>query len=365
MPVRPTASSGRRWKNYWPWVALLFVVLLWRSWPTASKVERSKHAYVLYATDETNLCNAYMVFEALHRTGSRADRVLLHNPQWATRAQGGSDRWSELLTRAQKRFGVKLRPVRMLDERGEATVPPPGDEATWDTSMTKLRAFELVEYERVLHLDSDILLQAHLDDLFLLPPARIAMPRAYWTTDRPPGEWPLTSLLMLLQPSRAEFAGLLETLRAWRSDERINTTKHYDMELLNHRFAASALVLPHRPYALLTAEFRRADHAPYLGLVGAAGAAATQEQWDARAVLNEARIVHFSDWPLPKPWIMWPHDGLMKMQPNCTRPPCRDREIWKTLYDTFRRHRKEQCGLLSMTAPNWKSWKAKVGGGNV
>ena len=83
-----------------------------------------------------------MVFEALDRLGSKADRVLLHNPEWATKSQGGSDRNSQLMTIAAKKYKVKLRPVQLLDERGETTPGVSGGCSTWDTSMTKLRAIE-------------------------------------------------------------------------------------------------------------------------------------------------------------------------------------------------------------------------------
>lgn len=121
MPVPPPRRSTpkltfRRIRNSWPIIVVMLILLLYRSWPESYKVDSRKHAYVMYATDDHNLCNAYMVFESLHRLGSKADRVLLFNPQWATEAQGGKERSSVLLTRAEKRFKVKLKPVQLLDE---------------------------------------------------------------------------------------------------------------------------------------------------------------------------------------------------------------------------------------------------------
>ncbi|KAK4539310.1 hypothetical protein LTR36_000803 [Oleoguttula mirabilis] len=292
-------------------------------------------------------------------------RVLLHNPEWPTRSQGGSGRNSELLTLAAKRYNVKLKPVRLLDERGEITSTNSQGFSTWDTSITKLRAFELTQYDRVLSLDSDITLFQHMDELFLLPKAAVAMPRAYWS-DVPPEQWPLTSLMILLEPNATELKGMLDTLHAWWMDPVQNRTKKYDMELMNHRFGSSAMVLPHRPYALLSAEFRRHDHSAYLGTANTP----TDEKptWDAEEVLKEAKLVHFSDWPLPKPWTMWPHDAVSEMQPDCDmldvgnyQYSCREREIWKDLYNDFRRRRKEHCKLLSVAAPNWVAWKKSVG----
>ena len=125
----------------------------------------------------------------------------------------------------------------------------------------------------------------------------------------------------------------------------------FDMELVNERFEESAMVLPHRPYALLTGELRRHDHSAYLGN--------SKEAWDAEAALKEAKLVHFSDWPLPKPWIMWPFEGLQEMQPDCgsSTETCAERRIWKQLYDDFRHRRRDICKLLSVPAPDWQKIK--------
>ncbi|KAK5119183.1 hypothetical protein LTR85_007797 [Meristemomyces frigidus] len=358
--------SPRRFRRSGPIVgALLLLLLWWKAGLPSSGTDWSRYAYVSYATDDHNMCNAFMVFEALDRLGSKADRVLLHNPEWASVAQGGQDRNSQLMTLAAKQYNVKLKPVRLLDERGEATRGNSKGFSSWDTSITKLRAFELTEYDRVLSLDSDITLFQHMDELFLLSKAAVAMPRAYWS-DTPPEQWPFTSLMMLLEPNPAELKGLLDTLHSWRMDPAQNRSKKYDMELMNHRFGSSAMVLPHRPYALLSAEFRRHDHSAYLGSTGAPDS--EKPVWNAEEVLQEAKLVHFSDWPLPKPWVMWPHDAVSEIQPDCDmldvgnyQYSCREREIWKDLYNDFRRRRKEHCKLLSVAAPNWSTWKESVG----
>jgi len=357
--------SPRRHRRSWPYLGFGLLVLIWWMWPASTAVDWSRYAYVTYATNDANMCNAFMMFESLHRLGSKADRVLLHNPQWIDRAQGGMDRNAQLMSLAAKRYNVKLRPARLLDERGEHTEVTSDGMSTWDTSVTKLRAFELTEYDRVLHIDSDSTILQHMDELFLAPKAPIAMPRAYWT-DEVVGRWPLTSLMMLIEPNPLELRGMLDTLRSWWMDQSPDKTHGYDMELLNQRFGASAMVLPHRPYALLTSEFRNTDHSAYLGTINAP--APMRHKWDPDAVLKEAKLVHFSDWPLPKPWVMWPHDAVTEIQPNCTKMgsdsyqySCREREIWKDLYNDFRKRRKDHCRLLSATAPNWPSWKKTVG----
>lgn len=192
----------------------------------------------------------------------------------------------------------------------------------------------------MLHIDSDVTILQNMDELFFLPPARVAMPRAYWDNPR---SGKLTSLLVLIEPSYAEYQALMEASRPVVHGQIVtnSTPGHemYDMELLNERYGGSALVLPHRQYGLLTGEFRTKDHRNFLGN--------DYEKWDPDRVLSEAKLVHFSDWPLPKPWVMWPQALLAEMLPKCDVKPgtdeesgCRDREVWRELYEDFRRRRK-------------------------
>jgi len=215
---------------------------------------------------------------------------------------------------------------------------------TWDKSVTKFMAFSLEYYDRVIALDSDVTLLQSLDELFLLPQTSMAMPRAYWTDTKP---WPLTSMLMVIKPDAKELTQFKDRMEGGGNNMLVNAHR-FDMELVNERFEDSALVLPHRPYALLTGEFRRHDHSAYLGNPA--------EKWDAEKVYKEAKLVHFSDWPLPKPWIMWPYEGLLEMQPDCGGDrdgTCAERRIWKSLYDDFRHRRRDICKLLSVPAPDW------------
>ena len=226
-----------------------------------------------------------------------------------------------------------------------------GEVSSWSTSITKLRAFELGEYDRVLHLDSDITLLQNLDELFLLPSTPIAMPRAYWSEEK---HKPLTSLLMLIEPNPLEFRNFIDILMSWRMKPNFQVGRNYDMDLLNHRFGSSAMVLPHRPYAMLTAEFRASDHSAYLGTTNGPRDRYSKYEWDADRALAEAKLVHFSDWPLPKPWVMWPQEGLAEMQPGCEGKErgCRDRAVWKELYSDFRKRRKDLCRILRTTKPS-------------
>lgn len=259
-----------------------------------------------------------MLFETLSRLGSKPDRLLFYPSTWDTDIASSRDRDSQLLVMARDKFKVKLIPVNMPPHQsGE-------NDGTYNASFAKFLAWDETDYNRILHLDSDVTMLRHLDDVFLVPKAPVAMLRAYWKL---PETKALTSLLILLEPSATEYERLMDEARG-QGD--------YDMEILNRLYGDSALILPHREYGLLSGEFRSKDHKYYLGN--------GHEVWDAEKVISEASLVHFSDWPLPKPWIMWPHNLITDMVPKCKRKgegeDCKDKNVWLKLYDDFRQRRK-------------------------
>ena len=154
--------------------------------------------------------------------------------------------------------------------------------ATWAESYTKLLAFNQTDYERILHLDSDSTVLQNMDELFFIEPAFVAMPRAYWLgfQDRI-----LSSQLLLLQPNEHEFDRVMKATSGAGGND-------YDMDLLNNLYKDNALVLPHRPYDLLTGEFRGEEHSKYIG--------DDSKSWDPDYFYKECKFLHFSDWPLPK-----------------------------------------------------------------
>jgi hypothetical protein len=301
-----------------------------------------------------------MVFEALHRLGSKADRVLMYPEEWNRASQ--DERNFELLHLMERKYKVKLKPVKLVSHSGNAKPGNLNFPSSWDTSLNKLRAFELDEYERVLQLDSAITLKQHLDELFTLPKTQMAMPRAYWH-DASSGQQLLTSRVMLLEPNHLEFKNFVEILNSWKLNPDYKLRRHYDMQLVNHRFGGSAMVLPHRPYMLSTSEFRKENHDAYLGVTyGPQGHLPARMKWDAYRAVEEAKLIFFDDEPLPKPWIMWPLDGLSEIQPSCggSHLTCPERKVWKELYDDFRKRRRNLCSILSAPAPIWRQIQNKT-----
>ncbi|KAK4448428.1 nucleotide-diphospho-sugar transferase [Podospora aff. communis PSN243] len=296
----------------------------WSVADSEENVDWSRYAYVQYVTTEHYLCNSVMLFERLHRLGSRADRVMLYPDHMLdSRNPLSKTHNTQLLSKARDEYKVKLVPIQVQFRESS--------DDTWAESFTKLLVFNQTQYSRVIHLDSDSTLLLHMDELFFSPPAPVAMPNAHWLYPKNPM---LSSQLMLIQPSETEFARVMDAFRNAGPDD-------YDMDILDHLYRDSALVLPHRPYDLLTSEFRRAPdmHTKYLGN--------EDEVWDAVAILNEAKFLHFSDWPIPKPWLPESAGKRAQMQPKCYEVDgvenCVDRELWNAIYDDFDLRRARIC----------------------
>ena len=121
-----------------------------------------------------------------------------------------------------------------------------------------------------------------MDELFFMPPAPIAMPRAYWLGF---DTFKLSAQILVVQPSKFEYKRISKAIAAAKPTD-------FDMDILNNLYQNSALVLPHRPYGLLSSTLYEGDHGDYLGN--------KDEKWDANVAMKEAKLIHFSDWPIPK-----------------------------------------------------------------
>lgn len=116
----------------------------------------------------------------------------------------------------------------------------------------------------------------------MLPPASIAMPRAYWLGF---DKHVLSSQIFVAQPSKYEYNRIQKAIASAKSND-------YDMEIVNTLYKDNALIIPHRQYDMLSGELCAEKHAAYLGN--------EEEKWNPDAAMKEAKLIHFSDWPMPK-----------------------------------------------------------------
>lgn len=288
-----------------------------------SDVDWSQYAYCQYVTTEDYLCNSVMIFEALERVGAKASKVMMYPSNWNI---SDDNHVGKLIRQAQHKYNVQLSPIHIQHLEGDGT---------WADSFTKLLAFNQTQFKRVLSLDSDATVLKSMDELFLIPSSPVAMPRAYWL------EKTLSSQLVLVEPSDFQFRRILKAFTS-------RSTNDFDMEIVNDLYGSDCIVIPHRKYDLLSGEFREKDHRKYLG--------SGEETWDPEKALEEAKYVHFSDWPLPKPWLPHEKEQEEKIMPACKPTSegedCRDRAVWQGLYADFARRKREICDAELVVEPS-------------
>lgn len=158
------------------------------------------------------------------------------------------------------------------------------------------------------------------------------MPRAYWLLTPQDPVRILSPDVMLIQPSAAEHARVRRRVEkaAWNE---------YDTDIVNDLYLDSAMVLPHRRYTLLSSEFRGTDeqHALYLG--------SRDESWDPVTAYDDAKLIHFSDDGVPKPWVVMSDEDREENQPMCImrwsgKYDCTERMIWNSLYEDYTERQK-------------------------
>ncbi|OQR87823.1 hypothetical protein ACHHYP_08012 [Achlya hypogyna] len=227
-----------------------------------------RYAYMLYATDDIQACNALLMAKSIRRLGTpqTIDIVVLTTPNVPAAT-----------TDALAAGGVVVAPVQPWVQANA-----PHD--TWSKSLTKLRIFEERGYNRVIYLDSDSMLQRNLDHLFALNEAVFWAPRAYYQDNQPF----VASTLLVLSPSNALFAQLEAAIAAHPKEE------WYDMDVLNLHWRDLYGMLPSH-YVILNA---------HLNTNRTFGFATPEER------LNKTYVHHFSSMPngkYGKPWTFGRH----------------------------------------------------------
>lgn len=81
------------------------------------RIDWSRFAYTQYATDRSYLCNSVMIFEALHRLGTKADLVLMYPAKFFV-SENDSSIEARLLRFARDNYNVKLRPIEVIMKGG-------------------------------------------------------------------------------------------------------------------------------------------------------------------------------------------------------------------------------------------------------
>lgn len=152
----------------------------------------------------------------------------------------------------------------------------------------------------------------------------------------------LSSQMVLIQPSVEEFTRVKEAIDTASRSE-------FDMEIVNNLYGKDCMILPHRRYDLLTGLFRsEGARVNYTGN--------EYEKWDPEKMVKEAKFLHFSDWPYPKPWLNASPEVTEAKAPQCEkdaegREDCTARDIWLGFYSDFKKRRQVSVKQVRSLGP--------------
>lgn len=139
-------------------------------------IDWSQYAYVNYATDANYLCNTLIMFESLRKLGSKAQLLLLLSKHLVEAETSPDYQQVKKMVSQLEEAGKGQVVIKYID-----SIHKPSDTTQWSQSMTKLLVFNQTEYERVIFLDNDAILNDNLDELFFLPDyIKFAAPVSYW-----------------------------------------------------------------------------------------------------------------------------------------------------------------------------------------
>ncbi|ODV90366.1 glycosyltransferase family 8 protein [Tortispora caseinolytica NRRL Y-17796] len=280
-------------------------------------VDWSRVAYVTYATSSDYLCNAVILTAELRKL-TQANIVTL------IEANLLDDHVTSLLT-ALKQSSTVVE-IDSVDERASDS---------WDHSFVKLHSFNLTQFDRIVYLDCDALLLKPIDYLFLLPWDHQIFAHAYWT------DLQLGSYLMVLSPSTHVFNTLWRLVKNRNKDKNI-----YDMDILStvspsylydpsHVGATKKYLLPAYPNIMLTGELKTKNHNTFLK-----SRYASQPLSDWPSMRQNISLVHFSDWPDPKPWVF---NNIYDDLPVCDGLSCSDHQVWISYHQKYHSLHNKYC----------------------
>ncbi|ODV60973.1 glycosyltransferase family 8 protein [Ascoidea rubescens DSM 1968] len=456
----------------------------------------SNFAYVQYATNIQYLCSCLMNFVSLRKFNAKADLVLLYNLPYQINddditgvdelfenKKSKTRKATEDLFEDFKNLNVILKNVDLLSF--------PGDDSTWQDGFTKFQVFNLLQYDKIVHLDSDALILNNMDELFFLPESQLSIPlcpnasynkflqddglinytdhynkglknnskiaipqtsdenesfyrssiiensvrqlikynkknnlktfdyKGYSTilyNNLPSfshgnlNNYELCDQFFVLKPSTQVFSDLLNLTnekdpndydmdifnKLWNFNDIIKRENSNFLENANSKFnIPELLIIPHKSYGVYTGEFRNAEnyhdpmladpqHIPLLAFYqklhtendngdskshsSFKGAYwTTSKFWNAKSFYQNIKSIHFSDWPVPKPWIEHvPNQDYIKAKVLCpnnqkelkkyydkvVKPTiiddCESSKLWNFFYEHFKSERENICELPLM-----------------
>ncbi|GAA6004904.1 hypothetical protein JCM10207_008447 [Rhodosporidiobolus poonsookiae] len=242
--------------------------------PTATGPGSAGKCWATLLTRTNYLQGALVLHHSLVKSGSKYPLVVFATPELPQIAR-------DILTQR----GIPIRDIEFLSPPADQKKELDNHDARFHDTWTKLRVFELEEFERLVLLDSDMLVVRNMDELMEMPleegwiaaahactcnpkklshypkhwiPENCGHTQAHFTTPLAPSAFTksthdrLNSGLVVLRPSLATFTAMYTFLC---TDPRVATYGFPDQDLLADFFVGKFLPLSYRYNALKTLRY--------------------------------------------------------------------------------------------------------------
>lgn len=140
-----------------------------------NSIDWDKFAYVFYATSPSKLYPVLVNIRELRKFKTKAKIHLIHSFDLNEKLDDKADdiKFHKIVNLLQNKYNVIMAKYDTIKSKYDT------DSNYWADSFTKLWAFSLVEYDRIIYLDSDAIIRKNMDELFFLPPTLLAAPLNY------------------------------------------------------------------------------------------------------------------------------------------------------------------------------------------
>lgn len=141
----------------------------------AEGIDWNKFAYVFYATSPSRLLPIFINVKQLRKLKTRAQIQIICSFDINMRVKDPIEnlRLTNMVKLLKERYASDFHVVEPIISKYDK------DSRNWADSFTKLYAFSLVAFDRVIYVDADSVILKSMDQLFLLPPALLVIPLNY------------------------------------------------------------------------------------------------------------------------------------------------------------------------------------------
>lgn len=133
-------------------------------------IDWNRFAYVFYATSPSRLLPVLINVKQLRKFKTKAKIHLMCSFDIDAELPDKAEniKFKNIMKMLEKKYAVGISQYETIKSKYRQ------DSTYWNDSFTKLHAFNLIQFDRVIYLDADSILNNKMDQLFFLPPALLA-----------------------------------------------------------------------------------------------------------------------------------------------------------------------------------------------